>query len=65
MTRKFFSADIPAGAENSEESVKCPRCGAMFGVGRQKDGALVNCPVCQKQVNLAEAQKIEASNEGY
>lgn len=65
MTKGLFSADIPAGAENSEESVKCPQCGAMFGVGGQKDEALVNCPVCQKQVNLAQVQKIEASNEGY
>ncbi len=66
MTKKLFSAQIPAGgAENSEESVKCPHCGAMFGVAGQKDGALVNCPVCHKQVNLAQEEKIEASNEGY
>ncbi|NLY88288.1 MAG: hypothetical protein GX085_01505 [Firmicutes bacterium] len=69
MEKTPSSVEIPAAADNAEESIKCPRCGAMFGVaatsGPQKNGALVKCPVCQHQIDPAKAEKLGASNEGY
>jgi ssDNA-binding Zn-finger/Zn-ribbon topoisomerase 1 len=69
MEKTPSSVEIPAAADNAEESIKCPQCGAMFGVamisGRQKNGALVNCPVCHSQIDPAKAEKLGASNEGY
>lgn len=62
-------AGIPAAADNAEESIKCPYCGAMFGVAmasdRQKNGASVTCPVCHHQIDPAKAEKLGASNEDY
>lgn len=69
MEKTPSSVEIPAAADNAEESIKCPQCGAMFGVartpGRQKDGAQISCPVCEHQIDPAKAQKLGASNEGY
>ena len=71
MEKTPSSVEIPAAADNAEESIKCPYCGAMFGVGmagapgQEKNGALVKCPVCQRQIDPAKAEKLGASNEGY
>ncbi|HHU82710.1 MAG TPA: hypothetical protein GXZ26_06875 [Firmicutes bacterium] len=71
MEKTPSSVEIPAAADNAEESIKCPQCGAMFGVGladapgQEKNGTFVNCPVCHRQIDPAKAEKLGASNEGY
>lgn len=56
----------PLQADNTEDSVKCEKCGAMFGVGLTAgEEEVVSCPVCGQQINLRDAQILGASNEGF
>ncbi|NLW56674.1 MAG: hypothetical protein GX050_08730 [Firmicutes bacterium] len=54
----------PERADNSEESVKCPSCGMMIGLGYE-DEAMIMCPVCEEQIPTDEVNTFYASNEDY
>lgn len=54
----------PERADNSEESVKCPSCGTMIGLGYE-DEENITCPVCDEQILTDELDTIYASNEEY
>lgn len=55
---------LPEGADNAEESIKCPYCGTMFGIGYSNED-VVSCPVCDESISTEEAETIYSSNEGF
>ena len=42
----------------------CPGCNANFEALVGEDGTKVACPACSCEVNLDEAKKVEAKEEG-
>ncbi len=54
----------PVRADNSEESVKCPSCGMMIGIGYE-DEEMIVCPVCEERIPIDEVHTLYASNEEY
>ena len=55
----------PKRADNAVLGVKCPVCGDVIEIGLRAEREIVTCPVCQEQFNIDEAQKLNASNEGF
>ena len=50
-------------ADNAEETMKCPVCGAMINIS----GIMgpIDCPVCGRTIDQDEVTILGASNEGY
>jgi uncharacterized Zn-finger protein len=55
---------VPERADNAEESIKCPFCGTMFGLGYGNE-EVVACPVCDQQIVTEDMDTIYASNEDF
>lgn len=51
--------------DNAEESIKCKKCGNMFGVSGLSAEDMVSCPVCGASMSVADSLHMSASNEDY
>lgn len=57
----------PTSTDQSEPSIKCSKCGAMFDFTSHFNMSTHEavCPICGRSVNMEDAKIIDASNEEF
>jgi uncharacterized paraquat-inducible protein A len=63
--KKRDKREYPETPDNAEESIKCKKCGNMFGVSGLSVEDTVSCPVCGASMCVADSLRLGASNEDY